>query len=87
MERLAAFFEFLAACPDLQFLIDNGFSKCLSAETDQLSRCSWSICPLMDHDSSDKGQQLMRLTEIEPGTPRNIARINADKQVRKQHGM
>ncbi len=86
MERLAAFFEFLAACPDLQFLIDNGFSKCLEGETEQLSRCRWSICPLMNHDpdDNDKGLELIRLIDIDPGSSRIIARINADKQVRKQ---
>ncbi len=32
MERLAAFFEFLAACPELQALIDAGFADCPGAD-------------------------------------------------------
>jgi len=84
MERLAAFFEFLAACPDLQFLIDNGFSKCLEGETEEYSRCRKSVCPLMNHDSDAKDLELVSLIDIEPGSSRTIARINAGSRVRKQ---
>lgn len=84
MERLAAFFEFLAACPELQILIDTGFSNCLEGETDKLSRCSRSICPLMDHDNDEEGFELARLTDLEPGSTRIVSRINAGELIRKQ---
>ncbi len=84
MERLAAFFEFLAACPDLQLLIDIGFSRCLEGSTEELSRCSKSICPLMGHNCDYEVRELVRLSDIEPGSPRIIARINAGKHIRGQ---
>lgn len=85
MERLAAFFEFLAACPELQVLINTGFSNCLDAGTEQLSRCNKSICPLMPHpDDEYKGIELVRLTDLEPGSSRRIARINAGIKIRRQ---
>jgi len=60
MERLAAFFEFLAACPELQTLFETGFGDCL------------------------EGIELQRLIDLEPGSSRRIARINAGQKVRRQ---
>ncbi len=85
MERLAAFFEFLAACPELQILIDTGFGNCLEVGTEHLSRCSRSICPLMAHDNDENEMlELERLIDLEPGSSRRIARINAGKKTRRQ---
>lgn len=85
MERLAAFFEFLAACPELQILIDTGFANCLEGETEHLPRCSRSICPLMAHDDDNsEGFELLRLIDLQPGSSRRIARINAGIQARRQ---
>jgi len=63
MERLAAFFEFLAACPQLQGLIDKGFDQCLEGEEEP---------------------ELVLLVDLEPGSSRRIARINAGQQIRRQ---
>ena len=63
MERLAAFFEFLAACPELQVIIDTGFGNCPEGE---------------------KGLELLPLTDLEPGSSRRIARINAGQKIRGQ---
>ena len=63
MERLAAFFEFLAACPELQVLIDTGFGNC---------------------PEGDEGLELLRFIDLEPGSSRKIARINAGLKIRKQ---
>ncbi|MCD4701338.1 MAG: metal-dependent transcriptional regulator [Candidatus Aegiribacteria sp.] len=60
MEGLAAFFEFHAACPEFQILIDKGFSNCL------------------------EDIELMRLVDLEPGSSRRVARINAGQQIRRQ---
>ncbi len=85
MERLAAFFEFLAACPELQVLIKTGFGNCLENETEYLFRCSKSICPLMVHDDKDNiGLELLCLIDLEPGSSRKIARINAAQKIRRQ---
>lgn len=85
MERLAAFFEFLAACPELQVLINTGFSNCLERITEQQPRCTRSICPLTAHDNDDnEGLELVRLTDLEPGSSRRVARINAGKQIRSR---
>ena len=82
MERLAAFFEFLAACPELQVLIDTGFGNCLENETEYLSRCSRSICPLIAQNR--ESLELIRLIDIEPGSSKIIARINAPQKTRRQ---
>lgn len=63
MERLAAFFEFLAACPQLQTLIDAGFTSSPELE---------------------KELELTLLTDLEPGSSRRIARINAGQQIRRK---
>ena len=85
MERLAAFFEFLAACPELQTLIDTVFCNCPEDETGHLSRCSRSICPLLAHDNNNnEGFELVRLVDLEPGSSRRIARVNAEQKIRGQ---
>jgi len=82
MERLAAFFEFLAACPDLRNLIDIGFDSCRSNQSDQSSRCIKTVCPLTNDNQNVASATLMRLAEVEPGRPGRIARINADRKTR-----
>jgi DtxR family transcriptional regulator, Mn-dependent transcriptional regulator len=82
MERLAAFFEFLAACPDLQLLIETVFSSC--NEDGDKPRCSMSICPLTANLDGNSGFRLVRLSDMSPGSSRKIYRINADNHIRKQ---
>lgn len=83
MERLAAFFEFLAACPELQFILNNGFGMCLDNSGSPENRCSESLCPLLDCHCGEDGKKLFRLTDLEPETLCEIERINADSDVRR----
>ena len=63
MERLAAFFEFLAASPELQTLIDTGLASSVNLEI---------------------GVDLLRLTDLEPGSSGRIARVSAGQQIRRK---
>ena len=83
MERLAAFFEFLAACPELQDLLRKGFGNCLEGVEMQLERCTSSICPLMKHSSDLKSRKLQRLIELQPEELRTVARISGSRKNRR----
>ncbi|MBD3276752.1 MAG: hypothetical protein GF388_00480 [Candidatus Aegiribacteria sp.] len=83
MERLAAFFEFLAACPELQDLLRRGFGNCLDGVEMELERCTSSICPLMQHRNDMKSRELQRLSELRPGELRTVARISGSRKSRR----
>ncbi|MEN8207725.1 MAG: metal-dependent transcriptional regulator [Candidatus Fermentibacteria bacterium] len=63
MERLAAFFEFHAASPELQDLLNAGFTSCPEPEN---------------------GNDLTKLTNLEPGCTGTIASLNAGRKLRGQ---
>ena len=83
MERLAAFFEFLAACPELQELLRKGFGNCLEGVEMQLERCTSSICPLLQHRVDMESRELQRLSELRPGDLRTVARISGSRNSRR----
>lgn len=83
MERLAAFFEFLAACPELQNLLRKGFGNCLEGVEMQLERCTSSICPLMKHRGDTQSRELQKLSELNPEEERNVARIMGRRSIRR----
>lgn len=84
MERLAAFFEFIAACPELERLLDSGFGSCLQGlEEDRSSRCAKAVCPLMASDDGGAQEELPSLADLDPGLLRRIARITGGREVRR----
>jgi len=83
MERLAAFFEFLAACPDLGRLLDSGFGSCLEGLEGSSDRCSKSICPLLSSDQDPVQQDLTPLSDLQPGKLRRVARVSGSSGARR----
>jgi DtxR family Mn-dependent transcriptional regulator len=83
MERLAAFFEFIAACPELGRLLDSGFGSCLEGLDHLGSRCSKEVCPLMDTGCGAEQGDLSSLAELPPGCSGKIARIKGGRADRR----
>lgn len=83
MERLAAFFEFLAACPELASILDRGFGSCLEGLEGSDVRCSMTVCPLVSEVPGTGQRELTPLSELPPGESRAIARIVGDRRLRK----
>lgn len=84
MERLAAFFEFLAACPELRSILESGFGKCLDGLSGSASRCSSSVCPLMEHFEDAEVIELPCLADITPGSSSTIARVRGGRNSRRR---
>ncbi|OPL18904.1 MAG: hypothetical protein AVO35_02950 [Candidatus Aegiribacteria sp. MLS_C] len=83
MERLAAFFEFLAACPELASLLDRGFGSCLEGLEETDTRCSMAFCPLVSEAPGTEQRELTPLSQLPPGESRTIARIGGGRELRK----
>lgn len=84
VERLAAFFEFLAACPELRVMLDEGFGNCLEGMDTPESRCSKAVCPLMKNDPVPDAPDLASLPALDPGDRRKVARITGSGDIRRK---
>lgn len=84
VERLAAFFEFLAACPELRGILDRGFGNCLEGMDTPAARCSKAVCPLMKDDPVADAPDLSSLAALNPGDRRSVARITGTGDIRRQ---
>lgn len=84
VERLAAFFEFLAACPELRGILDRGFGNCLEEMDTPEARCSKAVCPLMKDDPVADSPDLSNLAALNPGDRRRVARITGSGDIRRK---
>lgn len=84
VERLAAFFEFLAACPELRGILDGGFGNCLEGMDTPDARCSKAVCPLMKDDPVSDSPDLANLEVLDPGDRRRVARITGSGDIRRK---